>query len=1043
MSGSAMRWCVALGTMFGLIAGVSPGAAAVDVPLAGAAKVLEAVAQAGTTNAVSAPADAAAQARDQLGRDLDSFKEKMTDRPPDERARGWLALWDRFWALPPQGGAGGESDDLSYRLRSRGRVKDKAVSVGMILAAVPGPETWPELAKLVESRPAAKAAAQCRESGLRLFVHFLNGDVARLKADLEGVTEAAAGRERYEKEALIRIRDELDASVRRLASAGGTNSIAANFEGVLETQKKLKPEGVTLRVPDLVSLAGRERAQDLLGKALDLPGVRLVVPSGRETLKLAQTMAVSRIKTLQKPQWGLVASLDAVELFEALDRKFPARKSGEGPAVLSSEFVQERGYSGGDYEAEWERNRAVSWYLLGLVSRNRTADAVKSARNMSLGESEGSGLRETWRAADPPVPAEVVFRFLGELLRSKPELHLWDEYVAFAAAAGKTDEALLLLNEIDRRKDVPPEGRSEMRRERAQLYLGLDRVEEAVGLMRAELAETPGAEAGRAASRSADRRRQTAVGLTALGRLLQKPEWMDEGISNTLRLASARTDDSSYGESQVVDAFIEGGRLAEAEALIQRRMSEQLSKSAGGDRRRFDRSQGLQGDLANLAAVYRKAGRHSDVIILFEQAPWWGASDLLELTDTGSCGGPALACILAESLHAAGRDPEAVRILKSYLYQRPSDDAAYRVLVSANSTNLTGWLDELYARDRFEERPLIWKGYVLLQSGRLQEAEKAVREALRVDPTDGEQPAGDRVRGYAVLGDILAAQGRKEDAEFFRKVVRSVRLAERGDEFTKAGLIRRSVALYQEAEALFADAYCVQWRLAERLRALGQFAEAEKHYRIAFERMPEQFGQVASLCFGCEGVFQSEQSRSVAENVLLRLEKTPPVRPQVYYLLGELRETQGRFQEALGYFQQAVQSDPGYLDVWSKIYGLREHVFLPPAEQDRVSLRMLEMDPLQRHFGCDPDNVTDLKGLWTVLEKNRRFDVPAPTSLFVLTASQARVAQAKGEAGQPGMEFEYPDYGYMRWHGVPEPGEAIAGHSMVRQIVSLMQASQF
>ena len=42
---------------------------------------------------------------------------------------------------------------------------------------------------------------------------------------------------------------------------------------------------------------------------------------------------------------------------------------------------------------------------------------------------------------------------------------------------------------------------------------------------------------------------------------------------------------------------------------------------------------------------------------------------------------------------------------------------------------------------------------------------------------------------------------------------------------------------------------------------MGNLAEARKHYEIAFRRMPEQFGQVASFCFGCEGVFNHPESR--------------------------------------------------------------------------------------------------------------------------------------------------------------------------------------
>lgn len=48
-----------------------------------------------------------------------------------------------------------------------------------------------------------------------------------------------------------------------------------------------------------------------------------------------------------------------------------------------------------------------------------------------------------------------------------------------------------------------------------------------------------------------------------------------------------------------------------------------------------------------------------------------------------------------------------------------------------------------------------------------------------------------------------------------------MRLAEEGDDLSCAGLVSRALDAYDRAAALFEDAYCVQWRLAERLRERG------------------------------------------------------------------------------------------------------------------------------------------------------------------------------------------------------------------------------
>ena len=57
----------------------------------------------------------------------------------------------------------------------------------------------------------------------------------------------------------------------------------------------------------------------------------------------------------------------------------------------------------------------------------------------------------------------------------------------------------------------------------------------------------------------------------------------------------------------------------------------------------------------------------------------------------------------------------------------------------------------------------------------------------------------------------------------------------------------------RKCSADFADAYCIQSRLALRYSELGDYVKAEQHYQRAFELMPDSFGRIESHCFGCEG----------------------------------------------------------------------------------------------------------------------------------------------------------------------------------------------
>ena len=445
--------------------------------------------------------------------------------------------------------------------------------------------------------------------------------------------------------------------------------------------------------------------------------------------------------------------------------------------------------------------------------------------------------------------------------------------------------------------------------------------------------------------------------------------------------------------------------------------------------------------LTRLAETYDHAGRPDDVLKLIDRSPWWGAPDLIDIAETN----PVLPPLVAKALHHAGRDAEAIEILKGHLYGYPGDDAAYLVLVDISGASLIPWLDELYERDRFEERPLIWKAHLLKKQGKLEEAETAARRAIKIDPTDGEEKAGDRGRAYVVLASILKERGKQDDAAFFDRVVAAIREAEEGDAFTNAGLLRKSLTYYEKAANSFADAYCVQWRMAERLAAMGDHDGARKHYEIAFERMPEQFGQVANFCFGCEGVFTHQQSQSVAEEVLTRLEKTDGRKPQVQFLLGQLRESQGRKAEAYRYFRKATELDPQYLDAWKAAYDLRSDVFLQQEEMDEIALYILRQDPMHRHSYMTTDAVFDQKGLWSVYEQVNIHQVRIPTHLLTLTASKNEIDVMLKKYGANsnyyGYIFEARRTGYTERRTMLEPGDTVANNKFVQSMMGYLLTS--
>ena len=193
--------------------------------------------------------------------------------------------------------------------------------------------------------------------------------------------------------------------------------------------------------------------------------------------------------------------------------------------------------------------------------------------------------------------------------------------------------------------------------------------------------------------------------------------------------------------------------------------------------------------------------------------------------------------------------------------------------------------------------------------------------------------------------------------------------------------------MYEDATAQFADAYCIQSRLAIQLTKQGRYEEAVEHYRTAYELMPDSFGRVESHCFGCESVFEDARAQSIAEEVFAKLVVSEAGKPQVHYMLAYLRKIQGRYEEALEGFRRAVGIDPLYLNAWKQLYSLGEHVHMEPWERDLVALKLIELNPLRNHAKVKLAPVEDLAGLWRQAKRSIALRGERAKSLYPLAAS--------------------------------------------------------
>ena len=198
--------------------------------------------------------------------------------------------------------------------------------------------------------------------------------------------------------------------------------------------------------------------------------------------------------------------------------------------------------------------------------------------------------------------------------------------------------------------------------------------------------------------------------------------------------------------------------------------------------------------------------------------------------------------------------------------------------------------------------------------------------------------------------------------------------------------------MYEKALGRFADAYCIQSRLALRYSELRDFAKAAEHYERAFELMPESFGRIESHCFGCEGAFNGEQAQGIAERVFTRLAERCRTSRRYFTSLGYLRQMQGNATEAAAQFRQAVKLDPDYFNAWSHLLEVSADTALPQEELDAAILALLRLDPAMRHQNAGFERIGNLRSFWEgILAAEKARPRISSGSIYPLAASKITI----------------------------------------------------
>lgn len=901
------------------------------------------------------PAQKAADPLDDLHTQVQQFKKDAATLPPAEAARRWMALLESSLSLP---------QEQLFSSRSEG----KQVRLAHLVAALPPPASWDEISRLIAGR---KTDDPLQNDSLLLLTAVLRGDTAAAEKTLESMRaalKAKKGMESYQRSTYQRYLTQVTTLIADL-SGSGVGKVTAFEEELEKMEKGGAQTGRSIRVPDLVRFADEKTATTLLTRAIK-SGLALYIDGEATRLKAAD-LALKNIGSLTQPMWYLVTSLDHAPLYEAMAAKFPDAGNRD-------------------------RSQAVAIYLLALVANDRTQDAVKLVLESDVAEEASMSINvKVLDHMNRQGLGKQVLAFLQQLLARDATLPYWPTFIELSARQGASAEALKLLQESLAKPSLPAEAKTTMQSLYYEALLAADQRDEGIRVLRKLVQAGPpklkksrqgmGDDGGTAYA-------SLCVKLTKLGSLLKKPELIEEGINAATSMLGSFPNDDPYKDmvlAEVVELLLDNDHAAKAEQLLAATLGELATpgeKKEALENERFDQP------LNMLACLYDKAGRHKDVVALLEQMPYWNASDLASLEKNETRDSPFLV-MAARALAETGRQDDARRIIRRAMQNSPENDAAYAMLLRLESGQpLLDLLDELAKRDRFEERPLIWKARVLLDSGKVDEAEKTIKAAIAIDPSDGEQGKGDRMRAYAILAEVLEQKGDADTAKVMRGAVTAIRKSEDADDWWTAGLLSEAVRRYEAALLDFADAYCIQSRLALRYSEMGEFDKAERHYLRAFELMPDSFGRVESHCFGCEGAFKGLRAQTTAEKVFTRLASLPPVKAQVHYLLGYLREAQGRPADAAAAYRQAVKTDPDYLNAWSKLAGLAESAPLTREESENAALQIFRLDPAGHHGHPPTSHIRDLRRLWTaILAAEASQPAKEKGPLLTLTAAKKRI----------------------------------------------------
>lgn len=698
---------------------------------------------------------------------------------------------------------------------------------------------------------------------------------------------------------------------------------------------------------------------------------------------------------------------------------------------------------------DWSYAAAAEQRLLGYLMKRQSEEALKILKTQSDDVQFDILSTSVYEISETPALADPLFEFYNDYIYPwEPSLISWPDFLALATIA---EQLPAFEEKIDKQLNVlglDPLLKNELLTLKAHSLLSQNKVDAGMKLIHEQLKGQN--------FDGAYELFNTALDYANIGYLEKNSSWQREGYAFAQKaIEDSPDEEKSELYASVASQLLYEGSLAEAQKAIIAGLKTSTVNPEPGDTSGMIDDYSIMNDPAMMRyyqammqsmhagdpkeltamnlAIYSEQGDYKAVLDWLNNAPWWGVSDLIDVHSYMI--DEPVQIISARALWKDGNITLARKIVHEYLeFQNSGNDSAYHLLVEIDGSAALPFLRRLAKANRFEERPLIWEATVLLDEGNTDQAEKLIMKAIEIDPSDGEQGKGDRMRAYSVLSEIKEAQGKTDETDFFEKVMKAIRLAENADDFYAAGLTKKAIDMYHESLSFFQDAYCIQSRMAIQLAEQGNLKEAAVHYKKAFELMPSSFGRVESHCFGCEGAFQGPMAQSIAEQVFSDMLKDDPKNPRLQYLMGYLKDSQGNSEAALSHYWEAVKLDPDYLNAWKK---LLQYNTLSKEQGTKTVEALIRLDPRSASRTATSIPIGYFAANWEALNTALATQTNPPTSLLKLEASDKYLKQIQIPGMSPTITVTY-DYNKSQ---AKTAAQAMSMNYNVQRLIELFKQS--